>query len=171
MNVIQAADTMPTRAFSAPPDLVDDSGAMIGWFIEPAGLLLQPAYPVRGTTQMAEWLVGPGFERLAQRFAGQRGLTIILDTREMTGRSASARALLIANATRVLPRVGRVVLLPSRHMGSAYLRVVEASASIVRAMGLRLDIEHDLDSTLAKHAVRLASSRASEATTTASLPV
>ena len=155
-------DSTAARAFSAPPHLVDDSGAMIAWFIEPAGVLLQFARSVRGTTPMAEWLVGTGFDRLVQRFPGQRNLRVILDMREMTGRSASARAVLIANVIRLRPRIGHVVLLPSRHMGGDYLGIVELAVRMVNAMGLRVEIEHDLDRLLARHATRVASARAPE---------
>ncbi len=150
----------PAPAFAVPPHVVDDSGSLVGWFVEPAGMLLQFAHEARGTTRMVEWMVGPVFERLIRRFPAQRGLRVVLDMRNMTGRAATARALLIANATRVLPRVGRVVLVPSRHMGSDYVRVVEVSARLVTAMGLPVDIEDTLEHALAKHAFRLAPARA-----------
>jgi hypothetical protein len=148
--------------FSAAPHIIDDSGAMVGWFIEPAGVLMQLVRRTRGTVQMAEWLVGYGLDRLLQRFAGRRGLRVILDMREMTGRSASARALLIASATRALPRIGHVVVLPSRHMGEEYVTVVEVTARVVSAMGLRVDVEHDMDKVIARHAIRLGAPRAAE---------
>jgi hypothetical protein len=158
--MVQASETSVAPAFSVPPHLVDDSGALHAWFIEPAGALVQFVRPARGTTQMVEWLVGPAFERLAQRFSGQRGLRVIMDMREMTGRSAVARAMLIANVVRVLPRVGQVVMLPSRHMRGDYQSVVELAVRIVSAMGLPVHIAHDLEEVLAQHAIRLASPRA-----------
>src|SRR5262249_45167483 len=81
------SESAVTPVFSAAPHILDDSGAMIGWFIEPAGVLMQLVRRTRGTVQMAEWLVGYGLDRLLQRFAGRRGLRVILDMREMTGRS------------------------------------------------------------------------------------
>jgi hypothetical protein len=165
--MIQATQSMPTPVFSAAPHLVDDSAAIAGWFIEPAGILLQLRSPTRGTTQMAEWVVDDAFARLIERFPGRRNLTVILDMRQMPGRSATARAVLIANAKRVLPRVGRVVLLPSRLIGGEYVRVVEITARMVSAMGLPVEVEHDLQRVFTRHGVRLAAASASEGGTSA----
>lgn len=164
---MEGSNSNVAPAFGAPPHLVDDSGALRAWFIEPAGALLQFARPVRGTTQMAEWLVGPAFDVLVQRFSGRRGLRVILDMREMTGRSASARAVLLANVLRVLPRIGHVVMLPSQHMGAEYMSVIELTVRIVNAMGLPLEVAHDLESVLADGAVRMAPARAANAQTSA----
>jgi hypothetical protein len=163
---MEGSDNIVAPAFGAPPDMVDDSGALRAWFIEPAGALLQFARRERGTTQMAEWLVGPAFDTLVQRFNGRRGLRVILDMREMTGRSASARAILLANVLRVLPRIGHVVLLPSQHMGSEYMGIVELTVRMVNAMGLRIEVAHDLESVL-EDEVRMAPARAANAQTSA----
>jgi hypothetical protein len=160
---MQADFEIAAPAFTARPHLVDDSGAVIGWFIEPAGVLVQVAHPTRGTTRMAEWLVGAGFDRLLQRFAGQGGgLRVILDMRDLTGRSATARALMIANAPRALRYVNHVVMLPSRHMRGDYLQIIELTARTVSAMGLRVDIEHDLQEVLTRYAIGLAAPRQAE---------
>jgi hypothetical protein len=164
---MEGSDSIVAPAFGAPPHMVDESGALRAWFIEPAGALLQFARPERGTTQMAEWLVGPAFDALVQRFNGRRGLRVILDMREMTGRSAIARAVLLANVARVLPRIGSVVMLPSQHMGDAYLSIVELTVQMVNAMGLRVEIAHDLESLLADDAVRLAAQRGANTQTSA----
>jgi hypothetical protein len=157
---MEGSDSMVAPAFGTPPDMVDDSGALRAWFLEPAGALLQFARPERGTTQMAEWLVGPAFDTLVKRFNGRRGLRVILDMREMTGRSASARAILLANVMRVLPRIGSVVMLPSQHMGDAYMGIVELTVKMVNAMGLRVEIADDLESVLEGDDVHLAAPRA-----------
>lgn len=159
-SVMEGSNRIVEPAFGAPPHLVDDSGALRAWFIEPAGALLQFARPERGTTQMAEWLVGTAFDVLAQRFNGRRGLHVILDMREMTGRSASARSILLASVLRVLPRIGSVVLLPSEHMGPDYMNLIEQTVRIVSAMGLPIAVAHDLESVLGDGDVRLAAARA-----------
>src|SRR4249919_1059913 len=48
---VMEGSNMIAPAFAAPPHLVDESGALRAWFIEPAGALLQFARPDRGTTQ------------------------------------------------------------------------------------------------------------------------
>ena len=138
------------------PHATDPSGSVSARFIEPAGVLLQFQRPARGTTEMAEWLAGPGLTLLFERFPQSRELLVILDMRLMTGRSASARALLIQAGVRCVGRVGQAVVLPSQQMGEAYLQVVEAGVALVRLAGLRVEIEHDLPAVLARYAVRTA---------------
>lgn len=166
-SVMEGSNSIVAPAFGAPPHLVDDSGALRAWFIEPAGALLQFARPERGTTQMAEWLVGPAFDALAQRFSGRRGLRVILDMREMTGRSASARSILLANVLRVLPRIGSVVMLPSQHMGPDYMSIIELTVRMVKAMGLPIEVAHDLESVLGDGDVCIAAGRAPNTQTSA----
>jgi hypothetical protein len=149
--------------FAAPPDVCDPSGLVAGYFTDPPGVLLQLSRPTRGTTQLAEWMVGPGFELLAQRFPGHTDLRVILDMRQMTGRSAIARSVLMQRAPSFKGRVGHVVLIPSLHMGAAYIKVVEASALLLRLAGLRVDIEHALERVLIKNGVRFGQSGAARA--------
>jgi hypothetical protein len=138
-----------------PPHATDPSGAVSLRYTDPPGVLMQLVRPARGTTEMAEWLTETGLTMLFARFPHARDLRVILDMRLMTGRSASARALLIQAGMRCVSRVGHVVLLPSQQLGEAYLAVVEAAAALVRSSGLRVDIEHDLAAVLARHAVRI----------------
>ena len=86
-----------------------------------------------------------------RRFPQSRDLLVILDMRLMTGRSASARALLIQAGVRCVGRVGQAVVLPSQQMGEAYLQVVEAGVALVRLAGLRVEIAHDLPAVLARY--------------------
>jgi hypothetical protein len=143
-----------------PPHATDPTGAVDVRYTEPPGVLLQLVRPARGTTEMAEWVTETGLTMLFARFPHSRDLRVILDMRLMTGRSASARALLIQAGMRCVGRVGHVVLIPSQQLGAAYLAVVEAAAALVRSSGLRVDIEHDLQAVLARHAVQIARSEA-----------
>jgi len=137
------------------PHALDPTGNVALRFTDPPGALMQLVRPVRGTAAMAEWLSGTGLSLLFERFPHARDLRVILDMRHMTGRSASARAVLINAAGRCVGRVGHIVVLPSQLLGAAYLGVVEAGAALVRLSGLRVDIEHDLPSVLAQHGVRV----------------
>ena len=148
-------DLHPSDGADAP-HATDPSGTIALRFTDPPGALLQFVRPARGTTEMAEWLTETGLTLLFARFPHVRDLRVILDMRQMTGRSANARAVLIQAGMRCVGRVGHVVLVPSQLLGEAYLRVVEAGAALVRSTGLCIDIEHDLSTVLARHAVRTA---------------
>lgn len=133
------------------PDLCDPSGLIAGYWTDPPGVVLRFVRPARGTTKVAEWLVGAAVEQVLERFPGETQLRVVLDMTQMTGRSATARATLMQSAARFVPYVGQLVLVPSVHMGSTYINVVEASVAILRLVGLRVDIEHSVDRALAKH--------------------
>ncbi len=137
--------------FTTAPDLCDPSGLLAGYWTDPPGVLLRFVRSARGTTKLAEWLVGPAFERMMERFPGETQLRVVLDMAQMTGRSATARATLMHSAVRFVPFVGQLVIVPSLHMGTTYIKVVEASAAMLRLIGLRVDIEHSADRALIKH--------------------
>jgi hypothetical protein len=142
--------------FATPPDLIDPSGLMAAWWTDPPGVLLQLTRQARGTTAMAEWLSGPFFDAFVRRFPEIHDLHVILDMRRMTGRSAIARALLMRHAKAVGKRLGQVVILPSVHMGPAYVKMLEATALLLAAAGVSVVIEHHLDRALAKQGLRVA---------------
>jgi hypothetical protein len=117
-------------------------------------MLLQLTQPTRGTTAMAQWLVGPAFEQLAARFPGNRGVRVILDMRQMTGRSATARALLLQRARMLSAGIAHTVVIPSLHMGSAYLTLVEATVAALRLAGVRVELEDSIERVVAHYGVR-----------------
>jgi hypothetical protein len=59
-----------------------------------------------------------------------------------------------ASGGQAAERIGRIVLLPSIHMGPAYIAVIEATAVTLRLIGYRVAVEHDLDESLKKYGVR-----------------
>ena len=136
------------------PDVSDPSGLIAVYWTDPPGAVLRFVRPARGTAKVSEWLIGPAFELLTQRFPGETQLRIVLDMAQMTGRSATARAVLMQSAARFAPYLGQVVLVPSMHMGTAYIKVVEASAAVLRLVGLRIDIETSAERALVKHGIR-----------------
>lgn len=105
---------------------------------------------------MAEWLVGPGFELCMAHYPGLSDLRMIVDMRQMTGRSATARSLLLQQAKAYATCIGHIVLIPSLHMGPTYVKVVEASAMLLRLAGMRVDIEQTVERALAKYDVHAA---------------
>jgi hypothetical protein len=144
-------------AFTLPPHVIDESGAVAAWFTEPPGVVLQFIRPARGTTELAKWVVGPGYNQVVRRFPDCYELRIVLDMRQMTGRAATARSVLIDHAKLVSQRLGRVIILPSLHMGAVYLKVVETTALMLRAFGVRIEIEQSLERALAKQDMRMTS--------------
>jgi hypothetical protein len=153
----QTLDAALSPAFTLPPHAIDDSGAVAAWFTDPPGVVLQFIRPARGTTELAKWVVGPGYTQMLRRFPDCYELRVVLDMRQMTGRAATARAVLIEHAKLVSQRLGRVIILPSDHMGTIYLKVVETTALMLRAFGVRIEIEHSLEQALARQGVRIAS--------------
>jgi hypothetical protein len=141
--------------FSGVPHIVDPSGAIAIYWTDPPGALIQVVQDMRGTSEMAHWLVTDGLELLLNRFTGVDNLRLVIDMRRMTGRSAMARSILMtASGGQAAERIGQVVLLPSVHMGSAYITLIEATAVTLRLVGYRVSVEHDLDEALRKHGVR-----------------
>lgn len=142
-------------AFSGVPHIVDPSGAIAVYWTDPPGALVQVVQATRGTSEMAHWLVTEGLDLLLSRFPGVDNLQLVIDMRRMTGRSAMARSILMgASGGTAAERIGHVVLLPSVHMGPAYVKVIEATAVALRLIGYRVDVEHDLDEALRKHTIR-----------------
>jgi hypothetical protein len=153
----QPLDVVQQPAFAVPPHVVDESGAIVGWFTEPAGVVLQLTRPTRGTTELAKWLVGPGYTQIIRRFPDTRDVYVVLDMRQMTGRAATARSLLIEHAKLIAKQLGTVVVLPSVHLGALYVKVIEATALMLRPFGVRIEIEHDLQRVLIDGRLRVAS--------------
>jgi hypothetical protein len=152
--------TQPPPSLSAPfavaPHVTDPSGLVAAWWTDPPGVLVQLTGPARGTTEMAEWLIGPAFDQVVRRFPDASDLRVILDMRQMTGRSATARSLLLQRGKTLIGRVTHVVLVPSTLLGPAYIKVVEAAALLLRGAGLRVDVEASLERVIARHGVRAA---------------
>jgi hypothetical protein len=156
-TMTQPLETIQLPVFATAPHVVDPSGVIAAWFTDPPGVLMQFARPSRGTTEMAEWLVGPGFDLLMARFPGARELRIVLDMRSMTGRSATARSLLLQRAKTVHDHVAHVVILPSQLLGPAYVKIVEGTALMLRLAGLRVDVEHEIERVVTRYRLRPAS--------------
>jgi hypothetical protein len=153
----EAFSDQTARIVATPPHLIDPSGTMAVYWTDPPGAVLQLQRATRGTTTMAEWLVGPVLDQLFARYPDVTDLGVVLDMRQMVGRSATARSLLIQAAEKAIGRIARVVLLPSIHMGTAYIKVIEATALLLRLSGYEVHIEDDLDVALSKHGIRIPS--------------
>lgn len=152
---IMGEHSLKELSVAAPPYLVDPSGSLGLYWTDPPGVLVRFIRPARGTTEIAEWLTGVGLDLLAARFPVDHELRLILDMRQMVGRSATARSLLMRASATSRSRIKHVVLLPSVHLGPTYASVIEASAIVLRALGYRVHVEHDLERALKKHGTRV----------------
>lgn len=141
--------------FGVIPHFVDPSGVLGAYWLEPPGVLVRFMRAERGTTEMAQWMTTSGLEDVLNRFPGSTDLTVVLDMRNMVGRSAMARSVLMHAGATAASHFSHVVILPSVHMGSAYTAVIEASAVALRLLGYRVDVEHDLEPALKKHGLRV----------------
>lgn len=144
------------RAIAVPPHLIDPTESVVACWTEPRGVIVQLLGPVRGTTALAEWLVGPCFSELLTRFPGtERDLTVVLDMRSMLGRAANARQVMMQASVPGRARVKRVVILPSEHLGPAYITIIEATAAVLRLAGYDVHVESDLELAMRKHGIRV----------------
>jgi hypothetical protein len=144
------------RALLVPQHVLDPTGTVAACWTEPKGVIVQLLGPVRGTTALAEWLVGPCFDQFLARFPGtERDLTVVLDMRSMLGRAANARQVMLQASVPARARVKRVVILPSIHLGPAYITIIEATAVVLRIAGYDVHVEDDLELALRKHDIRI----------------
>jgi hypothetical protein len=141
-------------AFLVPPHLRHSSGALVVWLTEPPGAVVQLTRPVRGTADLAEWLVGPAFEHLIQYFPDALRLIVVFDLRQMTGRDSSARALLIDKGKTLRASMLHAVVIPPVGASPAYHSSLRVAAAILRVYGVRVDIERSLTKVLSEQGLR-----------------
>jgi hypothetical protein len=92
--------------------------------------------PVRGTSELAEWLVGPAYDLLAARFPDRDGLLFVLDMTEMLGRSAAARSIMLRKARTIGSRFSRVLLVPPLVTPPMYLQSMQLTFVLLRSVGI-----------------------------------
>lgn len=126
--------------FSSEPDLSPPDGAISGWLLDPPGALVQFVKPVRGTADLASWLVGPAYEELDARFPRHTDLWLVLDLTHMVGRSAAARSILLHSAKVVGPRFSRVFVVPPADYPPMYLKAFHASVAFARLLGMHVTV-------------------------------
>ena len=125
-------------AFAHPPTL--QYGGISAWFTAPAGAVVQVVEPMRGTSDAANWLVGPAFDVLEQRFPGNNSLILVFDLALMTSRSAAARSIFLAKAREVGKRFSTGYFVPPINTSPAYRQATRASIALIRALGVNVEI-------------------------------
>lgn len=110
------------------------------WLTAPAGAVVQVVEPMRGTIDVANWLVGPAFDALDRRFPGAHGLIFVFDLALMTDRSAAARSVFLAKARQVGKRFSQAYFVPPISASPAYRQATRASLALIRALGVRIEV-------------------------------
>ena len=126
--------------FTSEPDVRYSDGSVVGWLSDPPGGVVQFIKPVKATTDMANWLVGPAFAAMDARFPHRTDLTLLLDLKHMVGRSAAARSILLHSAKVLGPRFSRMFVVPPTEYPPMYLQAFQASVRLVRLLGVEITV-------------------------------
>lgn len=138
MESISVTNSNAFPAFAWPPTL--KHGGISAWLTAPAGAVVQVVEPMRGTSDAANWLVGPAFDMLEQRFPGNDSLILVFDLALMTSRSAAARSIFLAKAREVGKRFSRGYFVPPINASPAYRQATRASIALIRGLGVNVEI-------------------------------
>jgi hypothetical protein len=126
--------------FSTEPDLRGPDGAILGWLLDPPGALIQFVKPVKGTMELAGWLVGPAFAVLEDQYPERKDLVFVFDLTHMVGRSAAARSILLHSAKVLGSRFSRVFVVPPADYPPMYMKAFHASVAFVRLLGMHITV-------------------------------
>jgi hypothetical protein len=143
-SIQSVTDSSTFGAFARQPTL--RYGGLATWLVAPAGVVVQVVEPMRGTLDVAKWLVGPVFDALDRRFPGNNSLIIVLDLALMTSRSAAARSVFLAKARECGKRFAEGYFVPPISASAASRQATRASLALIRALGVRIET---VDSTAA----------------------
>ena len=152
----QLAEPLVHPVFPSKPHIVGPVGAVCGWFLDPPGGIIQFVKPVKGTSELASWLVGPAFDALDARFPDCAHLTLILDLTHMVGRSAAARSILLHSAKALGGRFSRVFVVPPADYPPMYLQAFQASIAFVRLLGMSVTVAGSTASVLDRYGLAAA---------------
>ena len=130
--------------FAGPPHIRDASGALVAWFTEPPGALIQVAEPCQLTVDMARWLVGPGFAALEARFPEPARLILVLDLGLMTGRDVAVRPLIVDLAKTLRPRLARAIVIPPQRASALYIASLKTGVAVLRVFGVTVEVARSL---------------------------
>jgi hypothetical protein len=126
------------RAFPRAPHMSYGGAAV--WFTSPPGGIFQLVEPVRGSLDLANWLVGPVYDELDRRFPGRSALILVLDLELMTGRSIASRTVFLAKAREVGKRFAEGLFVPPRAASPAQRVATQASIALIRGLGVNIEV-------------------------------
>jgi hypothetical protein len=136
-------------AFDAPPDL-HGAGVLRAWFTDPPGAVVQMMRPSRGTVEVADWMVGPGYARLRGRFPGADSLILVMDLSLMEGRDRAARVVMMDKGREFNRLFARTFIIPPLKTNPVYPTTLHAAAALLTAFGVDLKVESSLANVIAQ---------------------
>jgi hypothetical protein len=101
--------------------------------------VFQVVEPVRGTLDLANWLVGPAYDELERRFPGRTALIFVFDLDLMTGRSTASRSVFLAKARECGKRFSEGLFVPPRAATAAQRQSIRAAIALIRALGVHVE--------------------------------
>jgi len=144
---MQSTTVRSPAAFATPPHL--RYGDAAAWITSPPGAVIQLLASMRGTVDLANWIVGPAYHELERRFPGRSGLVLVLDLGLMTGRTHAARSVFLGKAREVGGRFGEAYFVPPRAASAAYQASARAAIALVRALGVQVHTSESAASVVA----------------------
>ena len=121
--------------FDAAPDLSYEGGPLSAWFTDPPGAVVQLTEAVVFSKDMAEWIVGPGFEELSKRFPRCTELNLVLDLRPMTSREPAARPVIMAAGMKHMFMFTKVAVIAPQKPQPLYMSTLHGAVALLSAIG------------------------------------
>lgn len=134
--------------FASAPDLRCESGQLVAWFTDPPGTVVQLMEATVFTKKMAEWMVGPGFTALYQRFPQSGKLQILLDLRPMTAREPAARPVIMSAAPRHMFLFSKLGVIVPAKPPPLYMTTLHGAIALLSAFGPEIRIFETLEGAL-----------------------
>jgi hypothetical protein len=144
-NMVLAATAALPIQFPTSPHIASPGGEVVGYYTDPPGVVMQFAHAVKGTEELARWLLVPAVQQIFTRFPGNNEIVFVMDLSMMTGREMGARALLIQHAPGMRHRFSRLFILPPLIAPPFYAGTLNTAAALLRTMSVNVDIVPSLE--------------------------
>jgi len=147
------------RVFTTEPDLRYEGDKLVIWFTDPPGAVVQLTEATVFTKGMAEWMVGPGFSALHERFARGTELRMLLDLRPMTAREPAARPVIMSAATRHMFMFAKLGVIAPAKPPPLYMITLHSAIALLSAIGPEIRIFETIDGALQTLGLQAATSQ------------
>jgi hypothetical protein len=153
-----AAKELPKVTFPISPQLRSPGAEIVGFYTDPPGVVMQFAQPVKGTEELARWLLVHAIQQIFARFPGRNDILFVMDLRMMAGRELGARSLLVQHGPGLRHRFSHLYILPPLVAAPFYAGTLHTAASLLRTLGLHIDIEPSMERIFAVRQLRFSAS-------------
>jgi hypothetical protein len=150
-------------AFASEPDLRFEGGKLAAWFTDPPGAVVQLTEAAVFNKAMAEWVVGPAFAALDQRFPNATELRMLLDLRPMLSREPAARTVIMSAATTRMFMFAQVSVVAPAKPPPLYMTTLHAAVALLSAIGPEIRVFETLEGALQHMQVKAATASTSTA--------